>query len=47
MDEEMRMNKQELAAMVAQILGTMDMPPMVKAGEYHPTAPHPEAKETG
>ena len=40
------MNKQELAAMVAQILGTMDMPPMVKAGEYHPTAPQPEAMET-
>ena len=40
------MNKQELAAMVAQILSTMDSPPMVKAGEYHPTAPQPEAKDT-
>ncbi len=39
------MNKQELAAMVAEILGTMDAP-MVKAGEYHPTAPQPEKKET-
>ena len=40
------MNKQELAAMVAQILSTMDSPPMVKAGEYHPTAPQPEARDT-
>ena len=40
------MNKQELAAMVAEILGTMDRPPMVKATEYHPAAPQPEAKET-
>ena len=38
------MNKQELSAMVAEILSTMDTPPMVKAGEYHPTAPQPEAK---
>ena len=41
------MNKQELAAMVAQILSTMDEPPMVKATEYHATAPQPEAKDTG
>ena len=40
------MNKQELTAMVAEILSTMDAPPMVKAGEYRPTAPMPEAKET-
>ena len=40
------MNKQELSAMVAEILSTMDQPPMVKAGEYHPTAPQPEAKPT-
>ena len=40
------MNKQELSAMVAEILSTMDTPPMVKAGEYHPTAPQPEAKPT-
>ena len=39
------MNKQELAAMVAEILGTMDAPP-VKAGEYHPTAPQPEKRDT-
>ena len=41
------MNKQELAAMVAEILGTMDMPPMVKATEYHPVTPQPQAKENG
>ena len=40
------MNKQELTAMVAEILNTMDAPPMVKAGEYRPTAPQPEAKDT-
>lgn len=40
------MNKQELTAMVAEILSTMDAPPMVKAGEYRPTAPMPEAKKT-
>ena len=32
--------------MVAEILSTMDAPPMVKAGEYRPTAPQPEAKDT-
>ena len=32
--------------MVAEILSTMDSPPMVKAGEYHPTAPQPEARDT-
>ena len=40
------MNKQELTAMVAEILSTMEQPPMVKAGEYHSTAPQPEAKQT-
>ena len=40
------MNKQELTAMVAEILNTMDAPPMVKAGEYRPTVPQPEAKDT-
>ena len=39
------MNKQELAAMVAEILGSMDSP-QVKAGEYHPTAPQPRKKDT-
>ena len=40
------MNKQDLAAMVAEILSSMEQPPMVKAGEYHPTAPQPEALDT-
>ena len=40
------MNKQDLAAMVAEILGSMESPPMVKATEYHPTAPQPEKKES-
>ena len=40
------MNKQELTAMVAEILGSMDPPPMVKATEYHATAPQPEKAET-
>ena len=40
------MNKQELTAMVAEILSTMDASPMVKAGEYRPTVPQPEAKDT-
>jgi len=39
------MDKKELAAMVAQILGTME--PMVKGSDYKPTAPQPEPKETG
>ena len=38
------MNKQELAAMVAEILGQME--PMVKGSDYRPTAPGPEQKET-
>ena len=41
------MNKQELAAMVAEILGTMEVPPMVKATEYHAVVPEPEKKPTG
>lgn len=41
------MNKQELAAMVAEILGSMDGPPMVKATEYHATEPQPEKKDQG
>ncbi len=39
------MNKQELAAMVADILKETGMPPTVKGGEYHPTAPQPEKKD--
>ena len=41
------MNKQDLAAMVAEILGTMDPAPMVKATEYHATAPQPEKRTNG
>lgn len=41
------MNKQELAAMVAEILGSLDAEPMVKGSDYHPTAPQPEKKPTG
>lgn len=39
------MNKQELAAVVAEILNTMEKPPAVKGGEYHPTVPQPEAQK--
>jgi len=38
------MNKQELAAMVAEILSGMDAEPMVKGSDYRPTAPQPEQK---
>ncbi len=38
------MNKQELAAMVAEILTGMEDAPAVKAGDYHPTAPQPEPR---
>ena len=40
------MNKQDLTQMIAQILEEMGQPPQVKAGEYHPRAPQPEAKAT-
>ena len=40
------MNKQDLTQMIAQILEEMGQPPQVKAGEYHPRAPRPEAKPT-
>lgn len=40
------MNKQEIAAMVAEILGGMEEP-AVKAAGYHPTAPQPKKQETG
>jgi len=39
------MNKQELTAMVAEILGSME--PMVKGSDYHPTAPEPTQKDAG
>ncbi len=41
------MNKQELAAMVAQILGDLDREPMVKGSDYRPTAPGPEPRDQG
>ena len=41
------MNKQELAAMVAEILGSMDMEPMVKGSDYRPANPGPEKKDCG
>ena len=41
------MNKQELTAMVAEILGTMDMEPMVKASDYKPASPGPEPWDSG
>ena len=40
------MNKQELSAMVAEILQTMGQEPMVKASDYKPTAPQPQAADT-
>jgi ethanolamine ammonia-lyase small subunit len=39
------MTKEELTAMVAEILGQME--PMVKGSDYRPTAPGPEQKDTG
>ena len=40
------MNKQELSAMVAEILKNMGQEPAVKAGDYKPTAPQPAKQET-
>ena len=39
------MTKEELTAMVAEILGQME--PTVKGSDYRPTAPGPEQKDTG
>ena len=41
------MNKQELSAMVAEILKTMGGEPMVKGSDYKPVAPQPEKADTG
>ena len=41
------MNKQELTAMVAEILQDLGKEPMVKASEYKPENPGPEQKDTG
>ncbi len=40
------MNKQELQAMVAQILGELGQEPTVKASDYKPRAPQPKKPET-
>ena len=40
------MNKQELSAMVAEILKTMGAEPMVKGSDYRPENPGPEALDT-
>ena len=39
------MNKQELSSMIAEILQSMGKEPMVKASDYKPTAPQPEAEK--
>ncbi len=41
------MNKQELTAMVAEILAGMGREPMVKASDYKPTDPGPERQDLG
>ena len=41
------MNKQELAAMVAEILQGMGQEPMVKASDYKATVHNPEPRDTG
>ena len=40
------MNKQELSAMVAEILKTMGQEPQVKGSDYKPTAPQPKQEDT-
>ena len=40
------MNKQELAAMVSELLKTIDIEPMVKGSDYKPTSPGPEKMDT-
>ncbi len=40
------MNKQELSAMVAEILQSMEKEPMVKGSDYRPTNPGPQPAET-
>ena len=41
------MNKQELTALVAEILGQMGNEPMVKGSDYRPRNPGPEQKDSG
>ena len=40
------MNKEELSALVAEILGSMGQAPQVKASDYKPTDPGPQPKDT-
>ncbi len=40
------MNKEELTALVAEILASVHPAPQVKGGEYHPTQPGPEKQNT-
>ena len=41
------MNKQEIAALVAEILGSMETEPTVKGSTYRPADPGPEQKDSG
>ena len=41
------MNKQELTAMVAEILGQLGREPTVKASDYHPTQPQSTPPDPG
>ncbi len=41
------MNKEELSALVAEILAGMGEPPQVKAGPYHSENPGPEPRDAG
>ena len=41
------MNKQELSAMIAEILGAINVEPMVKGSDYKPTDPGPQPEKTG
>ena len=41
------MNKQELSAMIAEILGSLNVEPMVKGSDYKPTDPGPQPVDTG
>ena len=40
------MNKQELTALVAELLGKMEQEPMVKGSDYRPTDPGPQMEDT-
>ena len=41
------MNKEELTALVAEILGSMGEAPQVKSGPYHPENPGPQERQVG